>query len=356
MKKCKYLSKTNFCTSPDTVCNNSFNPELICRVCVFKEEIDVIPSTCAYLGRKIPEKFESCSSCPNNTTQLHICKHPSIKETTLPKCQTCKLFVNKPFSIAPSLSIPKVGIVIGAYNWPSIIELQIKVIKATCGNIPILISDDFSDGASHSPQPGCKFYQMQVLAERYPLVTFYPNPQRLGHSGGDLSAFWKGLQWANTLNLDILAKISHRLLVNLPHWIQHYGSILLKRNNAIASQPCIQNGHIFPIRSECCVLNVKEWNRPEIISKLTPLVINPNGRPDTDVENILWGIIQKHFHGIMEPLLLLRKDRHLKNPGVLWHNANSLLDYQELGEKFGVILENDFTNIPSQLVPGYKLG
>lgn len=339
---CKYLHRGT-CKSEHTVGLLPLNVLEVCENCNFKETPPQI--FCTHLGKKIKDKVGFLE-----------CNKPDIGETTLKTCNVCDYRINRPYNIAKDSPYNvKTGIVIGAYNWPGLIELQIKVLRATCGNIPILISDDFSDGAGHISRKNSKFYKMQSLAKKYDNVYFFPNAQRFGHSGGDLAAFWKGLYWAKSLNLDTVAKLSHRLVVEVPYWLQYYSWHMLDRDIAVSSQKCDHNGKFFPIRSEGVIMSVKYWYNPEILATLTPIVINEKHYV-ADVETIIWDIIKKYFRGNMLPLRIFRNYRFLKDPGVLWHHSSTIQEYIDLADKYNVELDEDFTNIPSQELKNYKGG
>src|SRR5947209_5743392 len=115
---------------------------------------------------------------------------------------------------------PPCGVVIGSYRWPRLIDLQIHLIRHTCGGVPILVGDDCSPGFGPAPPPGSQFERLQAICAAHPGVTLWPNVERIGHTGGDVAACWKGLIWAQALGLRVLAKLSQRFLVTDPRWLQ----------------------------------------------------------------------------------------------------------------------------------------
>ena len=63
-----------------------------------------------------------------------------------------------------------------------------------------------ADSTNASPRAA----DLEEVCRRFPDVTLWANPERIGHTGGDLSAFWKGLTWAADRRLDVLGKVSQR--------------------------------------------------------------------------------------------------------------------------------------------------
>src|SRR5438270_3553860 len=110
---------------------------------------------------------------------------------------------------------PPAGVVVGAYKWPRLVELQVRLIRHTCGPVPILVSDDCSPGFGPPVEPGGRFDRLQQVCAAHPDVTLWPNVERIGHAGGDLAACWKGLVWARARGLAVLAKLSQRFLLTL---------------------------------------------------------------------------------------------------------------------------------------------
>ena len=81
------------------------------------------------------------------------------------------------------------GIVIGTYDslvGPNLrqgvisVELNLAVIRAQCGDIPVLVSDDASPPSSQ--------LAYRAVCARYG-ATFVSGSTRLGHTSGDIAAF-----------------------------------------------------------------------------------------------------------------------------------------------------------------------
>lgn len=93
----------------------------------------------------------------------------------------------------------KYGFVIGTYGSLPSVDLNISNIKHFFGDVPILINDDASD-VNFS----------KLVASRK--CSLHVNNKKYGHVLGDLSAFVNGLKWARHNNIDVLIKISRKLL------------------------------------------------------------------------------------------------------------------------------------------------
>src|SRR4051812_20879972 len=52
---------------------------------------------------------------------------------------------------------PPCGVVVGSYGFPRLIELQVCLIRATCGPVPILVADDCSPGCGARAVPESAF-------------------------------------------------------------------------------------------------------------------------------------------------------------------------------------------------------
>lgn len=219
------------------------------------------------------------------------------------------------------------GVVIGSYDFPKLVELQIKTIRYTCGDVPILIADDCS------PDSGF----LNTLPSLYPGVTLWPNPQRIGHTGGDISVFWKGIIWGNALGLQTVAKLSQRFITTKSRWLQTVSKDLLQSTLPVASQKS-RGLHIFDLRTEACVMDVQQWYQSGILKALQPRQF---GQPLV-AENIIFKAIQDYLGGKYLPWLLFTEHRNEVVPDVYWHYANSARDYEQLSSFFGVKLDDHF--------------
>jgi hypothetical protein len=242
-------------------------------------------------------------------------------------------------------------VVLGSYCWPRLIELQIRLIRHTCGPVPILVSDDCSPGFGPPVEPGSKFARLQELCERHPDVTLWPNVDRIGHTGGDLSACWKGLIWAQARGVRVLAKLSQRFVLLLPRWLQDGARELLESELPLATQRC-RGVEVFDLRTEAMLLDVDAWHRPEVLNRLLP---RRQGGGEL-AEAVLYRLLREQFEGIFWPWGIFTEERYHPTPGVVWHTANIPDDYRAVAAEFGLELDDDFTTAGWQNDRDYLYG
>jgi len=238
---------------------------------------------------------------------------------------------------------PPCGVVVGVYWHVPLVELQVKAIRHFCGDVPILVSDDASpDGRSE---------RMRQLCALYRGVDFVSSATQIGHAGGDLAAFSRGLAWAKNQGLRILAKLSQRFFPTVPRWLQDGARDLLASGLHLAGQSCVEGPHRFPLRTEACLLDVDAWHTPECLAYFA-------GRPTRNAtEAVVWDGCRRWHDGRMHPWALLGGvDRRRPAPGILWHTNTPGQAYRDLAARFGVDLGPEFNVHGSHLLPGYKVG
>lgn len=235
------------------------------------------------------------------------------------------------------------AVAVVTYGWPRLMELQVRLIRETCGPVPILLVDDCSPAQ----------WEIASLASRYAGVDFRAPPKRRGHLAGDLWGYAAALRWAAGQGSRVLAKLSRRLLITRPQWLQEGGGVLLRSGKSLASQPCEVDGHPFPVRSEAALLDVRRWSRPEVWARLE-LPPNPPGVLPIDPEAILWAVATQL--GATAPWPLLPADRRARGADVLWHDSHTAAEYEALAARFGLGLDADFTAKASQSLPDYVRG
>lgn len=237
------------------------------------------------------------------------------------------------------------GIVLGCFNYPKLIELQINLIRFHNGPVPIFISDDCSSKAGKY-----QYYEnLMELAKKYTDVTVWSNPQRLGHAGGDLVAFHLGIQWAYFRRLPYLIKLSQRMCVDIHDWINPCLSSLVQSNLKVSSYACIEGKTTFPIRTEFVLLDTKAWYHSNILNEFR--MQSTQGHA---AETIIWNVIEKYFDGKMANLPLLKEDRLKPYPGIIWHCSHTLENYKALAERFSLQLDPGFAVTGWHLDPEYK--
>lgn len=293
---------------------------------------------------------------------LRRCHSPRLtgtKQVTPALCQGCYCRDHPLTPGQPDLALPgfeprpgdpPCGVVIGSYRWPRLVELQIHLIRHTCGPVPILIGDDCSPGFGPPLQPGSRFDRLQAVCAGHPGVTLWPNVERIGHTGGDVSACWKGLIWAKALGLRVLAKLSQRFLVVAPRWLQDGARDLLESELPLAGQRC-RGREVFDLRTEAMLFDVAAWSRPAILQRLLPRR-HGHGRFAETVINEALG----ELGGIFWPWRIITEERYQATPGVVWHTANAPTDYRDLAARFGLGLDDDFTTDGWQNDPSYLYG
>lgn len=233
------------------------------------------------------------------------------------------------------------AVAVVTYGWPRLMELQIRLIRETCGPVPVLLVDDCSPAR----------WEIAGLASRYPGVDFRSPPRRRGHLAGDLWGYAAALRWAAGQGYRVLAKLSRRLLITRRGWLAEGARHLVGK--ALASQPWEMDGHPFPVRGEGCLLDVKRWSRPDAWARLE-LPPNPPDVLPLDPEAILWATACQL--GAVGTWPLLPANRRARSPDLLWHDANTEADYRALAAWFGLTLDADFTVKPSQSIPNYLRG
>lgn len=233
---------------------------------------------------------------------------------------------------APKPSLVKTGVVVGCYGWPRLAELQIQLIRRTNGAVPILLASD---------DPACDD-AMDRLARSYPDVWHWPNVERIGHTGGDLSAFFKGILWGASRGWQAVAKLSQRCLISQPRWLADAAESLLASGLPLSTRAC-HSTSIFELRTEACVLDLKAWNRPEVLSRIRPgRYFHTAGASGIAAETLLYRVLQDHLGGVFWPWALFCEDRTEHRDGVTWYHADGYDAYAHLAASLGVTLDPGF--------------
>lgn len=212
----------------------------------------------------------------------------------------------------------KTGIVLGSFNMPDFIKLQIATIRANCGSIPILISDNISNAD--------KYGSLKEIVRNDSNCVISRNFQPLNWPGGDLACYWKGITWANSIGLDVIYKLSQRCIIDIFNWDQESATNLCESNCSILGKSCSYHG--WAVRTEMVGMSVRDWYNPEILHDLFPRNL------DRGVEYILEDIVKKKFN--MLRWKIMSDARPQKTPGILFREANSTEDYKALALKLGI--------------------
>lgn len=252
---------------------------------------------------------------------------------------------------------------IGHFAQPSVIELQARCIRANCGaDTPILVSDDhtetaFDEAKGVTPAMAAeRKAKLLAICERESLIYRDAGPERIGHAGGDLGAFYHGLTYARDNGIDYVWKLSQRFVIDRPNWLRESVKSMEKFGVAVSTRPCFYGSRaMFAFRTECIGLKVLSWIRPDVLAELVPR------RLHTAAEFIIEEQYAKISHG--KPFLAtkwLTRDRLLRSDGIAWKDAlpreETESDYRRMADKYGVVLGNDFNVNHSCLQAGFQWG
>jgi hypothetical protein len=165
------------------------------------------------------------------------------------------------------------GVAIGTYDslhsdgrrfGTEAVELNLSVLRATCGHeIEIIVCDDASPTSSQD--------RYRRLCRKYG-AKFTSNRRRLGHTSGDMAVFHKAIAWAKRRRLRTVTKLSHRMVIDSPNWVQHDSELLISAGFATQTQ-MLTNFGIEQVRSECVMMVVDRWSRPEVLHYYRPRAI-----------------------------------------------------------------------------------
>jgi hypothetical protein len=294
------------------------------------------PLPCVDLGTK-PKP--DCG-CTDRTCNAGLGTVQHLKE-----CQTCERYVAKGAAIPQSSPRPElrrtprdagptptVGVVIGSYKWPGLVELQIETIRETCGNqVPICVSSDHPESAA----------QVQAICDRHADVFHWPNERRIGHTGGDISAFFKAAMWGQSRGLRVVAKLSQRFLVTKPRWLHDGAKDLLDSGLSLATQRC-RGTQRFDLRTEACLLDLRTWSEPAILSRIMPRRYWKDSPKGLTAETVIYRVLQDLAGEYFLPWSLFGEDRQTKYPGTVWHCSHGRADYASLAKLHGVELDAGF--------------
>lgn len=231
----------------------------------------------------------------------------------------------------------KTGVIIGCYNYPRLIETQIKLIRECNGpKTTILISDDCSPGSGDIPDPDSSFSTLLQIAQEND-VALWCSPDRLGHVGGDLACYYLGIQWAKMMRLDVVCKLSQRLLIDIPCWLEESAEKLLASGFATGCQSCFEGPHRLPLRTEAILFDVQKWHRQDVLLHMRP---RPTQRQAA--ESIVMQALQMIELDFWR-WDLFQERRTVRDPGIIWHCSASRDEYQTIADRYGITLDESFT-------------
>lgn len=301
---------------------------------------------CQSLGKVLDRGNCNCPQRWLRQCERHGTCRTGASQDGEPSCQTCADYVSDEEE-PPAMAA---GVVIGVYNYPKLAELQVRLIRDHNGpHVPILIVDDCSPGTQRTPQPGSVFDQLCDLQRRHDGVTVWSNPERYGHAGGDLTSYFVGLQWAQVHRLQVLCKLSQRLLIDLPGWLGEAAEGLLASGLATGCQPCREGATVFPLRTEAILFDVARWYRADVLDHLRPRPVT--GYP---AELILWDDLQDRIGVEFWRWPIMGEDRGTPYPGIIWHCSHPRRAYEALAARYGLELDADFTTAGWQSQANYQ--
>lgn len=254
----------------------------------------------------------------------------------------------------------KVGVVIGTYGAVPYVDLQLHYLKNVNRIENVLVHDDCS------PQRD----DLKKLCESYG-VDFYSTNENLWHrtsvgSLGDENCFFEGLKWARMKGLDILVKLSRRL-VPCYCWIEGFKKLVKDTDGLTFSSYCIKDK--FPIRTECIGMNVNAWASDEVLGLMNwylknefPIFaeywyneiareIGHYNKSERYAKVMRDSTFESSGYVLWKSLLgINRYSNEERNKNVLWHQVNSLEDYYKksievFGDKYKLEDFKDIVNI-----------
>lgn len=223
-------------------------------------------------------------------------------------------------------------IVIGQYGWPELIDLQLRVIRATCGDVSVTVVSD-------NPKDTGKLH---MYCWKHNAV-LWQSFKRIGHCGGDLAVFHSGIQDAAAGGVRVIAKLSQRLIITRPNWLQEGARELLLSGLPAATRASVGRVWPDPLRTEGMLIDVEKWNKPSVLERLRPrkrYYDKPGGYP---AEHQINDLLKEELGGGYWPWSLLPDKREERGEGILWHHSHTVEDYHRLAAQYGVTLPADFT-------------
>ena len=238
-------------------------------------------------------------------------------------------FVQDRIQEAESLPDPTVGpapcgIVIGHFGMPGTIRFQ-HALNQRHLRVPMMVTDDWtweSRRPDELENAGLRRYHelIEVCRERGLPLKLASNTHRCKHAGGDLGAFYHGLQWAAKHGIEYLMKLSMRAFIyGLDGYLQETVAGMKELGYATGSQICQYGAGMtaFQIRSEIVIMHVPSWCQPHILHELTP-------RPNIQAaEIIIANIHKRHIRTTVYGPPWFGPNRNDRYPGFWWHDNHS---------------------------------
>lgn len=222
----------------------------------------------------------------------------------------------------------RVGVVIGTYGCVPQIDLQLHWLKEN-GIADVLVHDDCSPDA----------ISLKRLCGEYG-ADFYVTPKNMFHKAcvgsiGDQNCFYEGLKWAKGKGLDVLVKLSRRL-IPCCRWADDFKALVKESDGITFSSYCTKDP--FPIRTECFGMNVSAWTNEFTMRHLKWTI--DNGFPtfaEYWMDSMAKQLDQQNFS---DRYGQWRKAHHvgqLRSGYVQWHDLLGTCRFNDVGRRSGVL-------------------
>lgn len=267
----------------------------------------------------------------------------------------------RPAGLTPPLPPPpsvRVGVAVGTYGpaAASLVRLHARWLRRTCPGVPLLVCDDASPDA-----------EAIARAAADEGASLWRSAVRQGHTAGDLAAVWKSLVWAHSLGLDVVVKLSQRLLPMMAGWATDSARELLGTGSGPADVLPVATARSdgpdgdpetggWPLRTDCLVLAVARWT-PDVLRALTPLDPAAGWRSweGRYAECVVADLLRERLGGVYWPLSWLHTRRDTPGRGYLWHQSHGRADYERAAADVGLELPPKFTTAASGEMEDYQL-
>lgn len=254
--------------------------------------------------------------------------------------------INKDVDLTPSYSNnPSIGVVIGTCDGSiPYVDLSLHyLINVNKINYILIHNDGNLDvdklkELQKTYKDKCKVLDIIAYKNKH----FYKNS--VG-SVGDQQAFFQGLAWAKDLNLDILVKISRRLIACF-NWVDNL-KLLIKESDGITFSSYCEKDK-FPMRTECLAMNVKAWTNDYTMTQLSWYIKNSfplfaefymsemakvldysnfSKKYEKFKKKNRTGYVYSGYVHWYDVLGINRYNNKSRNENVLWHQYSSKEDY-----------------------------
>jgi hypothetical protein len=165
------------------------------------------------------------------------------------------------------------GVAIGTYDslhrprrrfGTEAVEINLAALRGHCGpNLRILVCDDASPRRSQR--------RYRELCKKYG-AEFSTNRKRMGHSSGDMIVFHKAIRWAKRRRLQTVTKLSHRMVIDVPNWVENDSRDLIASGFATQTQ-MLANFSLEQVRTECVMMVVDRWHSARVLEHFHPRAI-----------------------------------------------------------------------------------